>query len=131
MTKEEFSALRLRHEAGVHDSERHGPAIARARESLARAAAINPSSSEAFAWLAYAEMMSDGRLPEARDAIERAIELAPGRLDYRLRYADISILDGRIDEATTLLTGLAKVKSDKAAVEGATRRLAAIARLRR
>jgi tetratricopeptide (TPR) repeat protein len=130
-TQFSYGASRLRHEAGVHDSERDGPTIARARELLARAAAINPSSSEAFAWLAYAEMMSVGRLREARDAIERAIDLAPGRIDYRIRYADICILDGRIDEAIALLTELAKVKTDKAAVEGATRRLDAIARLRR
>ncbi len=105
---------------GANAPVRPAPAIARAREALTRAAAINPSSSEAFAWLAYAEMMTDGRLREARAAIEKAIELAPGRVDYRLRYADIWILEGKIDEATALLTGLAKVKTDKAAVEGAT-----------
>jgi len=127
-----YGVSRLRHQAAAADgAARSAPSIARARDALTRAAAINPSSSAAFAWLAYAEMMSDGRLREARAAIERAIELAPGRIDYRLRYADIWILEGRIDEATTLLTGLAKVKSDKAAVEGAARRLDAIARLRK
>ena len=127
-----YGVSRLRHQAAAANAPvRPAPAIARAREALTRAAAINPSSSEAFAWLAYAEMMTDGRLREARAAIEKAIDLAPGRVDYRLRYADIWILEGRIDDATALLTGLAKVKTDKAAVEGATRRLEAIARLRR
>jgi tetratricopeptide (TPR) repeat protein len=124
-----YGAARLR-QAAAAELPAQRKMIARAREALARAAAINPSSSEAFAWLAYAEMMADGRLREARAAIARAIELAPGRIDYRLRYADICILDGRVDEASALLTELAKVKTDKAAVEGATRRLAAIARLR-
>ena len=127
-----YGVSRLRHQAAAANAPvRPAPAIARAREALTRAAAINPLSSEAFAWLAYAEMMTDGRLRDARAAIEKAIELAPGRVDYRLRYADIWILEGKIDEATALLTGLAKVKTDKAAVEGATRRLDAIARLRR
>jgi tetratricopeptide (TPR) repeat protein len=127
-----YGVSRLRHQASAADAPaRSAPAIARARGALTRAAVIAPSSSEAFAWLAYAEMMSEGRLREARMAIERAIELAPGRIDYRLRYADIWILEGRIDEATTLLTGLAKVKTDKAAVAGAARRLAAIAQLQR
>jgi tetratricopeptide (TPR) repeat protein len=127
-----YGVSRLRHQAAAADAPpQPAPAIARAREALARAAAINPSSSEAFAWLAYAEMMADGRLREARAAITRAIDLAPGRIDYRLRDADISILEGRIDEASALLTELAKVKTDKAAVDGATRRLEAIARLRR
>jgi thioredoxin-like negative regulator of GroEL len=75
--------------------------------------------------------MSDNRLREAQAAIARAIDLAPGRVDYRLRYADICILDGRIDEASALLTALARVKTDRAGVEGATRRLAAIAALRK
>ena len=127
-----YGVSRLRHQAAAADGgARSAPSIARARDALARAAAINPSSSEAFAWLAYAEMIGQGRLREARAAIERAIELAPGRVDYRLRYADIWILEGRIAEATALLTGLTTVKTDKAAVEGATRRLDAIARLRR
>jgi tetratricopeptide (TPR) repeat protein len=127
-----YGVSRRRHPAAPAAAPvRQAPAIARACDALTRAAAINPSSSEAFAWLAYAEMMTDGRLREARAAIETAIELAPGRIDYRLRYADIWILEGRIDEATALLTGLAKVKTDKAAVDSATRRLEAIARLRR
>src|SRR6185295_1959772 len=116
-----YGVSRLRYQAAAVAVP--AAAVARARDALTRAAAINPSSSEAFAWLAYAEMTTDGRLREARAAIERAIDLAPGRVDYRLRYADIWILEGRINEATALLTGLAKVKSDKAAVEGATRRL--------
>jgi thioredoxin-like negative regulator of GroEL len=76
-------------------------------------------------------MLSDNRLGEARTAIVRAIDLAPGRIDYRLRYADICILEGNIAEASALLTELAKVTTDRAAVEGATRRLAALAQLRR
>jgi tetratricopeptide (TPR) repeat protein len=106
-------------------------AIDRAREALGRAAAINPSSSDAFASLAYAEMLTDHREPEARAAITRAIDLAPGRIDYRLRYADICILDGKLSEARELLIELARVTTDRTAVEGATRRLAALAQLRR
>ena len=123
-----YGVSRLRYQAAAVAVP--AAAVARAHDALTRAASINPSSSEAFAWLAYAEMMTDGRLREARAAIERAIDLAPGRIDYRLRDADICVLDGRIDQAIALLTDLAKVKTDRAAVDGATRRLAAIARLR-
>jgi tetratricopeptide (TPR) repeat protein len=127
-----YGVSRLREQAAAGDGlPRSATAIARARDALAKAAAIDPLSSEAFAWLAYAEMMSDSRMREAQAAIARAIDLAPGRVDYRLRYADICILDGRIDEASALLTELARVKTDKEAVAGATRRLEAIARLRR
>ena len=74
----------------------------------------------------------DGGAPPAEAArIDRAIELAPGQLDYRLRDADICILEGRIAAATALLTALANVTTDRAAVEGAGRRLAALAQMRR
>ena len=98
--------------------------LERARTVLTRAAAINANSSEAFAWLAYAEMIADGRLPQARAAIARAIDLAPGRLDYRLRSADISVLEDHLDVAAALLTQLAAIKTDQAIARGATARLA-------
>lgn len=111
--------LRERYATGSGD-----PAgLERARAVLTRAAAINPASSEAFAWLAYAELVADGRLPQARAAIDRAITLAPGRLDYRLRSADISVLEGKLDEAAALLTRLAAVTTDPAIVDGAKARL--------
>jgi tetratricopeptide (TPR) repeat protein len=100
--------------------------IDRARAVLTRAAAINPNSSEAFAWLAYAEMVSDNRLPQARAAIARAIELAPGRLDYHLRSADISVLDDKLNEATAQLTQLARVTTDTSIADAAKARLAQI-----
>jgi tetratricopeptide (TPR) repeat protein len=126
-----YGVSRLRHEAAAGDRSGGAAAIDRARVALARAAALNPSSSDAFAWLAYAEMMADHRLTEARAAIARAIDLAPGRIDYRLRYADICILEGNIAEASALLTELAKVTTDKVAAEGATRRLAALTQMRK
>jgi len=126
-----YGVSRLRHQAAAGDRSGHTTAIDRAREALARAAAINPSSSDAFAWLAYAEMIADNRLAEARTAITRAIDLAPGRIDYRLRYADICILEGKIAEASALLAELAKITTDRAASEGAARRLATLAQLRR
>ena len=126
-----YGVSRLRHQAAAADQSGRAVAVDRAREALARAVAINPTSSDAFAWLAYAEMLADNRLAQARAAITRAVDLAPGRIDYRLRDADISILEGNVAEASALLTELAKVTTDRAAAEGATRRLAAIAGLRR
>jgi|KBSSwiStaDraftv2_1062776.scaffolds.fasta_scaffold147485_2 tetratricopeptide (TPR) repeat protein len=97
--------------------------LERALAVLKRAAAVNPISSEVFAWLAYANMIADGRVAEARIAITRAVALAPGRLDYRLRSADIAVLEGKLDEAGALLTQLAAVTFDAAIAEGAKMRL--------
>ena len=69
-----YGVSRLRHQAAAADQSGRTAAIDRARAALGKAAAINPSSSEAFAWLAYAEMLSDNRLGEARAAIARAID---------------------------------------------------------
>ena len=115
--------LRERHVENTSGSE----GLARARTVLDRAAAINPDSSEAFAWLAYAEMVSDNRLTQARAAIARAIALAPGRLDYRLRSADISVLEDKLDEAQALLMQLAAVKTDAELADSAKARLERLA----
>jgi Tfp pilus assembly protein PilF len=61
--------------------------------SLSRAVASDPSAATAFAWLAYAHM-SIGQVPEARTAIDRALALEPRRPDFRLRDADVSVLEG-------------------------------------
>ena len=116
-----FGVNLLRERAASGSADPGG--LGRARAVLTRAAAINPTSSEAFAWLAYAELAADGRLPQARAAINRAIALAPGRLDYRLRSADISVLEDQLDEAGALLTRLAAVTTDQAIADSAKQRL--------
>ena len=71
---------------------------------MKRAVALNPDSADAHGWLAYAQMLSDASLPDARSSIERAMQLAPGRIEYRLRWADIRIQQGGYDDAKALLT---------------------------
>jgi Flp pilus assembly protein TadD len=99
---------------------------AAAASALQRAVALNPDSSEAHAWLAYAQMQSPATLPQARTSIRRALELAPGRLEYQLRYADIRILEGEPNDVRALLTVIAANKYDPAAAEGARARINAI-----
>ena len=70
------------------------------------------------------------QLQEAEDAIARAIELSPGRLDYRLRFADVSILRGRLDDARRVLSELAAVTTDRTVAERAELRLTALKRQR-
>jgi tetratricopeptide (TPR) repeat protein len=60
-----------------------------AHAALTRAVAANPQSADALAWQAYADLVAGVRLEEARDAMRRAIELAPGQQDYRVRLAQI------------------------------------------
>lgn len=98
-----------------------------AAAALRRAISLDPQSSEAHAWLAYAQMQRHETLPSARLSIERAIELAPGRVDYRLRWADVRILQGDYDAARTALTTIAAARTDPQAADGAVRRLATLA----
>jgi hypothetical protein len=85
-----------------------GPAdaVRRAHSALARAVAANPESSEALAWLAYADLRANAALDEARAALIRAIQLAPTRVDYRLRLAEVLIRSGREPDAKTVLTAV-------------------------
>jgi Flp pilus assembly protein TadD len=94
-----------------------------ALRALARAAVSRPESSDAHAWLAYAQMQNDRTLADARQSIETAIELAPGRVDHRLRWADVRMLQGGYQEARTLLAQIAGLRSDPRAAEGAQERL--------
>src|SRR5262245_61941598 len=92
-------------------------------QSLTRAVALRPESSDAYAWLAYAQLQNDQTLADARRSIEHAIELAPGRADYRLRWADVRMLQGGFDDARKLLTQIAALRNDPRAAEGAQERL--------
>ena len=108
----------IRSDGGDRDDHR-APAYA----ALQRAVALNRSSSDALAALAYVQMLSKETLAAARGSIERAIALSPGRLDYRLRFADIQILQGQLAPARDLLKQLEAVTTDQTVSEAATKRL--------
>jgi len=130
MTEYAYGASLLREAAQVDGLVADATALAHSQSALTAATTINPNASEAWSWLAYAFMLDDNQLPKAEEAIERAIELAPGRLEYRLRWADIKILGGHVAEAKRLLTELAAITTDRTVAEAAQRRLDAIARSR-
>src|SRR5262245_2035698 len=130
MTQYAYGASLLREVVQVDGMLADATALAHSQTALKAATTINPYASEGWSWLAYAFMLDDGELPAAEDAINHAIELAPGRLEYRLRWADISILRGHLADARKLLTELAAVSTDRAVSEAAQRRLDALARSR-
>jgi len=103
-----------------NDSARQSSA---AIQALEHATVLRPDSSDALAWLAYAQMQNATTLPNARRSIEHAIQLAPGRAEFRLRWADIRILQGGYADARALLAQIAAVKTDQRAADGARERL--------
>ena len=130
MTQYAYGASLLREAAQVDGLVADATALAHSQAALRAATTINPYASEAWSWLAYANMLDDDQLPAAEDAINHAIELAPGRLEYRLRWADIAILRGHVADAKKLLIELAAVTTDRTVSEAAQRRLDALARSR-
>jgi tetratricopeptide (TPR) repeat protein len=130
MTQYAYGASLLREAAQVDGLVADATALAHSQTALRAATTINPYASEAWSWLAYANMLDDDQLPAAEEAINHAIELAPGRLEYRLRWADISILRGHVADARKLLTELAALTTDRTVSEAAQRRLDALARSR-
>jgi tetratricopeptide (TPR) repeat protein len=110
------------------DRSESGPTIDKATTALKRALAANSSSADVYGWLAYAQMLSKVTLGEAHASIDKAVQLAPGRLEYLLRLADIRILEGDYDRAKALLIRIAAVKIDPEAVSSAEQRLERLAR---
>ena len=130
MTQYAYGASLLREVVQVDGMLADATALAHSQAALKAATTINPYASEAWSWLAYAFMLDDDQLPAAEEAINQAIELAPGRLEYRLRWADIRILRGDVASARKMLTELAAVTTDRTVSEAAQRRLDALARSR-
>jgi tetratricopeptide (TPR) repeat protein len=91
--------------------------------ALQRAVQINPYASNAFSWLSAACARSKD-WAGARAALEQAAHLAPGRLDYDLRLADIDLLEGRVAEAKARLALIAAADPTSAIARTAGGRLA-------
>jgi Flp pilus assembly protein TadD len=72
--------------------------------------------------------MSIGQLAEARTAIDHALALEPRRPDFRLRDADVSVLEGNVTRARAVL--LEVIADDAAVAARARERLIAIDRRR-
>src|SRR5262249_1062059 len=106
----------------VESGQRH-EAVAGAIESLKRAAVLNPNSADAFGWLAYAQSLAEAPLDEVRSSIDRAVQLAPGRIEYVMRWADVRIRMGDYAAAKGPWTQIAALKVDREAAEAAGVRL--------
>ena len=106
-------------------------AVSTAIDALKRAVVLNPNSADAYGWLAYGQMLSDASLADARGSIERAMRLGPGRIEYPLRWADIRIRQGGIDDAKVLLARIAAIKTEPEAAAGAALRLEKVAEYER
>ena len=87
-------------------------AVNAAAAALRKAVDLNADSTDALAWLGYADLVAGTALDEARTVLTRAVSLAPGRLDYRLRLAEINLRQNDLTEAVRLLTPLAAISDD-------------------
>ena len=91
--------------------------------TLKQATQLNGASAEAHAMLAYVQMLSEDTLADARASIDQALALAPGRIDYWLRYADIRLLQGDRAAARAVLTPIAAIAFDRTLAAAARERL--------
>ena len=104
---------------------RQADVIQRSHDALTKAAASEPGSPDTLAWLAYANMRQQA-WDEGASAIARAIQLAPGRAEFRIRQADIMILRGLPNVARPMLMDIVQRSADKVAADSARRRLEAL-----
>jgi len=70
-----------------------------------RIVAIDPLSASNRVNLGFF-LMTAGRLPEAEAELERALELSPAKPDIQTLLADVLILQGRAEEALTVIAEL-------------------------
>ena len=94
--------------------------------TLKQATQLNGTSAEAYAMLAYVQMLSEETLADARASIDQALALAPGRIDYWLRYADVRLLQGDAAAARAVLTPIAALTFDRKSAGAARERLDAL-----
>jgi hypothetical protein len=99
--------------------------VQRAHDALTKAAAFEANSPDTHAWLAYASMQQRA-WDEGASAIARAIQLAPGRTEFRIRQADIMMLRGLPNVARPMLMDIVLRSADKLAADSARRRLEAL-----
>jgi tetratricopeptide (TPR) repeat protein len=80
MTAYAYGVSLLREAAQVDGVIADALALARSQSALRRATAINPGASDAWAWLAYADMLDDKQLQEAEDdhPCDRTVARPPG-----------------------------------------------------
>jgi tetratricopeptide (TPR) repeat protein len=102
------------------------PPVETARAALATAVRLQPDSTEALAWLGYADLLSGAHLDEARASLQRAVTLAPGRADYAFRLAEICARQQDYVEARHLLARLLTVHDEYGTADHAQSLLDAI-----
>ena len=112
---------------GVAAGQTQAAADEAALGALTRAAALNPASPEPHSRLATIHARSDRTLEDARTSLRRAIELAPGRLEYSVRLADLYFRVGQLATARAILTAVRAGTSDSRLARSVTDRLAEIA----
>jgi tetratricopeptide (TPR) repeat protein len=93
-------------------------------DALRRVARLRPDSAEAQALFGRVAMRNGATRGEAQAALETAIKLAPGRLDYRLRYAELLLTANQVAPARSLLRGIASVTGDPETSQQAAQHLA-------
>ena len=77
--------------------------------------------------MALIHARSAGTLEDARVALRRAIERAPGQLEYSVRLADLYFRAGQFAQAKAILTAVRAGTSDRRLARTVTDRLALIA----
>jgi tetratricopeptide (TPR) repeat protein len=96
----------LNYRGGSPSTATDAPTIDDARTALNKAVALQPDFADALAAIGYAALLADEHFTEARASLTRAVAIAPGRLDYAFRLAEVCVRQGDYAEARRILNGL-------------------------
>jgi tetratricopeptide (TPR) repeat protein len=78
-----------------------------ARKAFQRSVELQPDFPDALSFLGFAELAAGGSLADAEKHLKAALELLPGREDYRFNLAQVYLRGQQFDQAQALLGPLA------------------------
>jgi tetratricopeptide (TPR) repeat protein len=82
------------------------------RTHIQKTIELAPNFTEAYGLLGYVALVSKEGIPDAENALKKAINYAPGRLDLRLRLAELMVANDEVPAAQTLLASLKNTGDD-------------------
>ncbi|MBK7393137.1 MAG: tetratricopeptide repeat protein [Chloracidobacterium sp.] len=82
--------------------------VAKIREALRKAIALNPAFTESYELLAFVDMVNNEELDAAVSLMKTALKYQPGNQRYALRMAELYVRQNKFAEAATIFEKIAR-----------------------
>ena len=86
--------------------------VAKMRDALRKAIAINPAYTESYELLAFVDLVNEEELDDAVAQLQNALKYQPGNQRYTLRIAEIYMRQNKFTEAASIFEKIARTTDD-------------------